>query len=814
SIYEPKRNVPVAERMRDYAALTIGDSDSEDSDSASAARRSRRPLRSQGSKPAGEYYLDLLHILGHVLTEMYTCKPHRSYASSYCLHDINSRAERLIVLDHELRRWKQALPANLQYSTDDILATRPARCVYIALIHIVYHTALILLHRPFISRLGEQASQASPSVSDDHHIHGSSDFGSPGGSASSGGSARLNIASSPLPSHSICTLSAQMISLIGQAIVQHSRVYIMPFLTFMMFTAGTMHLNNVIVAAESWLARRFLKRTLDVMSRLGAHWQVSYKCYTMLSALVRANSIDLDSVNDDSAETCNRVIKDREREVAGISDYVYKNRAQFRDIHASSKMGTAQTSSQMFRQSPVPASASASTVSRQERSFADMDKDDMSSGVSPRNAAEHNNAAGVSNQQRRSSFNGVSLHGKKATTFLHPAVSNDTPDSRQRPKESEMEVDMDAHLSADSRLSGAKRWPSTGNLTSITSYSYTSPQHSTQHITQNSSSNAFSGSTRSSHPFVHHQHKQPPLGTKILALRNSLDKDGSPIVPASPYTSVDLNSAGNTTVSGLARATELNEQQPSTSSSSSAFSASQILRANSRGAVVSLGQFVPALEFFANADFPLGIGGPNGQASLGSPPGLNVSRQSGRSGKDRDFSSVFAERRDDGNGFGNSSGSNPPFYAPSSDTRIQSQAGLPASSSAAAMSTETMVTSDSFSGVSSSSAGNLSASSTGFSQHIPAVASAVAPPSYFISGHGTAGQVRSIGDAFGYSTAREAVAPSQMEFGGMLIDDDIIRNLPFTGPVSFDLNLAGIGDTSSFVAALQQQMGSGAGHHD
>ncbi|KAJ2783541.1 hypothetical protein GGI15_002546 [Coemansia interrupta] len=322
TVHEPKRTIPVAERMREYVALTIGDSDSEDSDSAPAPKSRPAPRKSTG-RAAGEYYLDLLHVMGHVLTEMYTCKPHRSYASSYCLHDINSRGERLIVLDHELRRWKQSLPPGLQYPIDDILAARPARSVFIALIHLVYHTALILLHRPFISKLGEQNNPASP-VAVDESMASGSDLGSPGGSASSGGSSRANT-TSPLPSHSICTLSAQMISLIGQAIIQHSRVYIMPFLTFMMFTAGTMHLNNVIVAAESWLARRFLKRTLDVMSRLGAHWQVSYKCYTMLSTLVRANRIGLDQVIDDP-EAGIRTIKDREREVSDIAHFCYENK--------------------------------------------------------------------------------------------------------------------------------------------------------------------------------------------------------------------------------------------------------------------------------------------------------------------------------------------------------------------------------------------------------------------------------------------------------------------------------------------------------
>ncbi|KAJ1813271.1 hypothetical protein LPJ56_005219, partial [Coemansia sp. RSA 2599] len=561
------------------------------------------------------------------------------------------------------------------------------------LIHIVYHTALILLHRPFISRLGEQASQASPSVSDDYHAQGS-DLGSPGGSVSSGGSARPN-ATSPLPSHSICTLSAQMISLIGQAIIQHSRVYIMPFLTFMMFTAGTMHLNNVIVAAESWLARRFLKRTLDVMSRLGAHWQVSYKCYTMLSALVRANRIDLDQVADDS-ETSNRVIKDREREVAGIADYVYRNRAQFRDIHASSKMGTAQTSSQAFRQSPGPASGSAL---RQERLYADIDRVDASSG-----------AAGTGSQ-RRSSFNGT-LRDKK-TMSLFAAQSTDAADSRQRSKESEMEVDMDARLSTNARhLSSVKRWPSTSNLasaasTASASYSYTTPQHGAQH----SNSSAYSGSVRSSHPSAHHQHKQPPLGTKILALRNSLDKDGNPIVPASPYTSVDLNSAGNSSsVPGLARVSALNEQSTATSapisSAAAAVASSQILRANSHGTAASLGQFVPALEFFANADFPLGIGGPNGQASLGPPPGLAAYKHRDKGSRDRPRGGFDSSANAVGDGKNGNASNNSLLYASSSETHVQGQAMLPSASSSVKMSAGTAVTAvDSFSGMSSAGFG-------------------------------------------------------------------------------------------------------------
>ncbi|KAJ2767764.1 hypothetical protein IWQ56_003203, partial [Coemansia nantahalensis] len=256
-------------------------------------------------RPHGAYYLDLLHIFGHILTEMYTCKPHSSYVARFCLQDLHSQTDQLVLLDNELREWAAALPPELQYPIDDMLAARPARCVYVALLHLVYNTAMILLHRPFIARID------APPAADAR-----------GGSGSP----------SPLPSHSICTMSAQMISQIGQAFVRDSQVVIMPFLTFMMFTAGTMHLNNILVSADGATARRFLKRTLDVMSCLGAHWQVSYKCYTMLNTLVRTNRIVFDPVVD-STEAELQAIKSRAQVVAQVARDVHDSWLQQRAHH-------------------------------------------------------------------------------------------------------------------------------------------------------------------------------------------------------------------------------------------------------------------------------------------------------------------------------------------------------------------------------------------------------------------------------------------------------------------------------------------------
>ncbi|KAJ2132364.1 hypothetical protein IW136_005108, partial [Coemansia sp. RSA 678] len=573
---QPRVAMAVAERMRDYVALSVGESESDDSDIDTNKEESRR--HRQTKKPLGVYYLDLLHILGHILTEMYTCKPHRSYITKYCLHDLHSRTDRLIILDHQLREWKMSLPSQLLYPTDDILAARPARCVYIALIHLVYYTAMILLHRPFISRIGSPhpppASDDAMDLNDSNANAGlnqsvDSDPNRPGASYSMGGTgsqaAQSSTPSSPLPSHSICTVSAQMISLIGQAIIQDSRIFIMPFLTFMMFTAGTMHLNNVIVAADSWIARRFLKRTLNVMSRLGAHWQVSYKCYTMLNTLVRANRIGLDQVIDDN-ETGIRIIKERNREISRIAQDVYESRILHHERPLSTRPNKARS------HSPHSQYEAPGTDTR----TADMQSTDMD-GI-----------------ERNSHITTI-----PATAFSIPATDPQLHSSiwaQRLPSHSDAQVLQATHsfaaASSDNRGStggsGAYLW--TGRDSSRTAASHTH--------------------TIARQDETLNQPARSTIASSIFLLRDKLDANGRPIVPASPYTSVNFSAP----------------DQPQTrpyEPSSFVFSndtATSVLP----GSGSALGQFVPSLEFFANADFPLGIGGPNGQAPAMLPQAMGM----------------------------------------------------------------------------------------------------------------------------------------------------------------------------------------------
>ncbi|KAJ2702754.1 hypothetical protein H4218_000684 [Coemansia sp. IMI 209128] len=556
---DARTSIAVAERMVDYVALAVGESESDELDNKAGDEFGGR--RPQERELLGVYYLGLLHILSHILTEMYTCKPNHAYVAKFCVHDLHSRVERLVVLDHELRQWKALLPPSLLYPVDDILAVKPARCVYISLIHLVYYTAMILLHRPFISRLGEPPLQAtSPLLFAESNSY----------------SAPRHSSDSPLPSHSICTVSAQMISLIGQGIVQDSRVFIMPFITFMTFTAGTMHLNNVIVGADSQIARRFLKRTLDVMSRLGAHWQVSSKCHNMLSALVRTNGIELDQAMgedgcDCESEASANVIRDHCRQTSCTAYAVYENRAKYRERNAST---------------PKPSTTHSATATRSSQGA--QKHVGYSDSTTLLGDIEKARAGGQSTDRQDSML----LDNTHAVPQQHSAPTAPSAAGNAWLFDAQPGGQMSQEAQTWSTAPGSWSGPTSARLSTALAdeFGLTRPPHSERSTCV-----------------------PKTVARQMFALRNKVDSDGMPIVPASPYTSVDFSREAISS----ARLMQNHHRTPEHQDNAHvAFTQAQ---ASTRETAPMLGQFVPSLEFFANSDYPLGLGGPNGQASLDLP---------------------------------------------------------------------------------------------------------------------------------------------------------------------------------------------------
>ncbi|KAI9505656.1 fungal-specific transcription factor domain-containing protein [Coemansia spiralis] len=801
---KPHAAVAVAERMRDYVALTVGDTDSDASDNELEENLGeRQPLK---EKPFGVYYLNLLHIFGHVLTEMYTCKPNRNYVKKYCFYDLHSRTERLIALDHELRQWLESLPPELQYTVDDILAARPARCVYIALIHLVYHTAMILLHRPFISRLGDPHQPAqqhcSPSSanSDKQEYASASTPTSENLSGTEGTTDKSHTARpsvlSPLPSHSICTVSAQMISLIGQAIIQDSRIFIMPFLTFMMFTAGTMHLNNVIVAADSWIARRFLKRTLNVMSRLGAHWQVSYKCYTMLNTLVRANRIGLDQVIEDD-EAGIRVIKERYREIAQLSQLVYEERFLYREWPSSDRSGHVQSSEPPLRSkahqdanneqsgsrhtsdlssNPNPPS-NLNTISRQgshttgyKDSVVSADKSSYANSQVPFGQSHVADPLQGENVQQPvlDSFDRMDV--SDSSELPRASVCSTVPKNKpfMWPEQMQKMENTGILLSKEEDMNGISTLDSNagGGGGGGGSRSGGNRNVHNAHLHQNVSSTASTAAYRPEN--LHGQ--RLPMYMRIPQLRRFVDANGQTIVPASPYTSVTLSN-DLATSSSLGQGGSISSANAPVSSMQ--YSGEQGQHALS-AASLSLGQFVPSLEFFANAEFPLGIGGPNGQASLVIPQAMAAHNNGAN------LFSALGSSSQQQQGFI----ANPPTMPSKSTTAASSV-------SASAPSIEYSNPPFMF-----YSGGTRDTAGGGFSD-TSLLATLASENSIFVANSSSSRHGNDIEAEAANADSRPT--PASLGFSGMLIDDDVIRNLPFSGPVSCDLGLGGMESLSSII---------------
>ncbi|KAJ2843743.1 hypothetical protein GGI22_007108, partial [Coemansia erecta] len=400
-----------------------------------------------------------------------------------------------------------------------------------------------------------------------------------------------------------------MISLIGQAIIQDSRIFIMPFLTFMMFTAGTMHLNNVIVAADSWIARRFLKRTLNVMSRLGAHWQVSYKCYTMLNTLVRANRIGLDQLVEDD-KTGIRVIKERYRENIRISQLVYENRLLHRAWSSSDQPDPTHSLGTPLRYStPVPIHNHSDTIK-------------VSGGTGDKPCLIPNTDCDAESSKRKvaaDDFSGLrqrTLQTPGTGSFEHMDVSGNQPfEGSDKPSESVV-----GSVAANSDMASS----------AIAEYDKTSIVNVYNLPLQYQIPSSDGTSPTSSFNQQQHQQQQPtdlklPMFLRIPALRRLADSNGHPIVPASPYTSISLsnNPASSTTAAKTDTPGPESAILASTHAATGQGIQQTLLESN-----MSLGRFVPSLEFFANAEFPLGIGGPNGQASLVLPQAM-ASRKTG-----------------------------------------------------------------------------------------------------------------------------------------------------------------------------------------
>ena len=183
--------------------------------------------------------------------------------------------------------------------------------------NLIYHTTIILLHRPFISQVRHDPSDDLPKHGKGHHqdtdnvtsfcqhtfkASRASHFAGPANESrrhTSNASSRLT-SDSPYDSHGICTASSRFISLALNLISRKSPRDVMPFSTFYQLTAGSFHLNNIITTSEGWVERLYLAKSLKTLEVYKKKWAPAKGAYEILEELVETHRINLNQVSENT----------------------------------------------------------------------------------------------------------------------------------------------------------------------------------------------------------------------------------------------------------------------------------------------------------------------------------------------------------------------------------------------------------------------------------------------------------------------------------------------------------------------------------
>lgn len=212
--------------------------------------------------------IKLAGILGSILRQLYTV---------YGRHQLSimSTPDRIISsLDKELNGWLAKLPPSIQYRPPNTrnAESAPAPSIEICQLHMLYYTALALLHRPFIPGKGQTASL------------------------------------SVFPSSAICTFAANKILDIAVSLMDEGRLKnINSYALYFMFTAGTIFINDAsspdsMFALDSKIS---VNKIMRAMEHVESTWRTSARHTNILGELAGLRDINL--------EDCTRPVDYKQR---------------------------------------------------------------------------------------------------------------------------------------------------------------------------------------------------------------------------------------------------------------------------------------------------------------------------------------------------------------------------------------------------------------------------------------------------------------------------------------------------------------------
>ncbi|KAK9719858.1 hypothetical protein K7432_004516 [Basidiobolus ranarum] len=195
----------------------------------------------------------LHEIIGRIMNNVYAIRAHPT-------QNPFKSEEILLDLDSALHKWLVELPSNLQYSPQEYFSGKKPASNFVVYLHVLYHSALILLHRPYIPNPNS----------------------------------RVN--TSPYPSLQICTTSANSITAItyicsGEPGLEEVLVFIL----FPIFTAATVHLTNMTTKdiRLANLAKKNLTKDMILLGKIRKRWGCAGKYYIVLRELLIARNISI-----------------------------------------------------------------------------------------------------------------------------------------------------------------------------------------------------------------------------------------------------------------------------------------------------------------------------------------------------------------------------------------------------------------------------------------------------------------------------------------------------------------------------------------
>ncbi|KAL1922264.1 uncharacterized protein VTP21DRAFT_9803 [Calcarisporiella thermophila] len=197
----------------------------------------------------------LYEILGRILQSIYSLSAKHNPAF---VQNPNSLVSSL---HNSLVSWYKALPQHLHLPP----GTRPSQLPSppVCLLHLLYHSAVILLHRPFIPMPDQEVPRTS------------------------------------YPSHRICTEAANAIVDISYSLRENGSLrFLYHPGTYCIFTAASIHLNNATSSDPKVAAKAKLDvaRCMSVLSTLEDAWMSAQRACNIIGDLVGLRELQLDEM--------------------------------------------------------------------------------------------------------------------------------------------------------------------------------------------------------------------------------------------------------------------------------------------------------------------------------------------------------------------------------------------------------------------------------------------------------------------------------------------------------------------------------------